>query len=92
MGETGKRADRGNEGDRADGERGDMHRPPCRAGTRRPAATARGTGLRTSARRYPRSYGLVLDQQIVEFAALHALDQSGDLSPGVDEGGAFGVA
>jgi hypothetical protein len=40
----------------------------------------------------PAENGLVLDQQIVEFASLHALDQSGDLSMGVDEGGAFGVA
>ena len=43
-------------------------------------------------RRYPRKNGLVLDQQIVEFAPLHAFDESGDLSPGVDEGGAFRVA
>ena len=40
----------------------------------------------------PAENGLVLDQQIVEFAPLHAFDESGDLSPGVDEGGAFRVA
>jgi hypothetical protein len=59
-------------------------------GGRRPLPAA--PGPRTEAWRYPRKNGLVLDQQIVEFTALHALDQSGDLSPGVDEGGAFRVA
>ena len=59
-------------------------------GGRRPLTTA--PALRTPARRYPRNKGLVLDQQIVEFAPLHALDQGSDLGPGVDESGAFRVA
>ena len=59
-------------------------------GGRRPLTTAPGFAPRPGG--YPQNYGLVLDQQIVEFAPLHALDQSGDLSPGVDEGGAFRVA
>ena len=59
-------------------------------GGRWPLTTAPGFAPR--ARGYPWTYGLVLDQQIVEFAPLHTLDQSGDLSPGVDEGGAFRVA
>ena len=42
--------------------------------------------------RYPRKNGLVLDQQIVEFALLHAFDQGSDLGARVDEGGAIGVA
>jgi len=59
-------------------------------GGRRPLATAPGFAPRPGV--IPRNYGLVLDQQIVEFAALHALDQGSDLSTGVDEGGAFRVA
>jgi hypothetical protein len=59
-------------------------------GGRRPLATAPGFAPRPGVT--PQDYGLVLDQQIVEFAPLHALDQSSDLSPGVDEGGAFRVA
>jgi hypothetical protein len=42
--------------------------------------------------RYPRKNGLVLDQQIVEFALLHAFDQGGDLGTRVNEDGAIGVA
>ena len=42
--------------------------------------------------RYPRKNGLVLDQQIVEFAMLHAFDQGGYLGARVNEGGAIGVA
>lgn len=42
--------------------------------------------------RYPRKNGLVLDQQIVEFALLHAFDQGGDLGARVNKGGAIGVA
>jgi hypothetical protein len=57
---------------------------------RRPLSAA--PGGRTNGLALPAENGLVLDQQIVEFASLHALDQSGDLSMGVDEGGAFGVA
>jgi hypothetical protein len=41
---------------------------------------------------YPRKNGLVLDQQIVEFALLHTFDQGGDLGARVDERGAIGVA
>ena len=59
-------------------------------GGRRPLATAPGFAPQPGVT--PRNYGLVLDQQIVEFAALHALDQGSDLSTGVDEGGALRVA
>jgi hypothetical protein len=49
-------------------------------------------GGRTNGLALPAGNGLVLDQQIVEFALLHALDQGSDLGARVDEGGAIGVA
>jgi hypothetical protein len=52
----------------------------------------RAPGGRTNGLALPAENGLVLDQQIVEFALLHTLDQGGDLGARVDEGGAIGVA
>jgi hypothetical protein len=59
-------------------------------GGRRPLPAA--PGGRTNGLALPRKNGLVLDQQIVEFALLHTFDQGGDLGTRVDEGGAAGVA
>src|SRR5713101_3722415 len=62
-----------------------MRWPPRRAGTRRPAVRARGPRRARRPARRGRDDGLVLDQKIVEFALLDALDERRDLSLRVDE-------
>ncbi len=68
---------------------------PAAASRRNTAAggpSPRRRAAAPTAWRYPRKNGLILDQQIVEFALLHAFDQGGDLGVRVNEGGAIGVA
>lgn len=68
---------------------------PAAASRRNTAAggpSPRRRAAAPTAWRYPRKNGLVLDQQIVEFALLHSFDQGGDLGTRVNEGGAIGVA
>jgi hypothetical protein len=67
---------------------------PAAASRRDTAAgghSPRGRAVAPTAWRYPRKNGLVLDQQIVEFALLHAFYQGDDLGARVNEGGAIGV-
>jgi hypothetical protein len=77
-----------------DGERGGVNAPAAvsRRNTAAGGHSPRRRATAPTAWRHPRKNGLVLDQQIVEFALLHALDQGGNLGARVDEGGAIRVA